>query len=142
MSRSTFFIAVHVFLLKKDQIFLARRFQTGYEDGNYSVPAGHLEPGETPTEAAVREAHEEADVVINPKDLQLVHVMHRIHDRQSVDFFFVARKWQGVPCINEPDKCDEVKWVPLDKLPRNTIPYVRLAIEALLKKTAFSEVRC
>lgn len=142
MSRSTFFVAVHLFLLNKDQIFLARRFQTGYEDGKYSVPAGHVEPGESPTEAAIREAYEEADVHIKPQDLELVHVMHRIHDRQSVDFFFVCRKWQGEPCINEPDKCDEVRWVSLKKLPKNTIPYIRLAIQAVQDKKIYSEATC
>ena len=41
--RSRFPVAVHLFFLRDDQILLLRRFNTGYEDGKYSVVAGHLE---------------------------------------------------------------------------------------------------
>jgi len=57
--RSKFSVAVHLFFLRETQILLLRRFNTGYEDGNYSVVAGHVEAGETITQAAVREGNEE-----------------------------------------------------------------------------------
>jgi len=46
MPHTAFPSACHLFLRRDDQILLLRRFNTGYEDGNYSVIAGHIAHGE------------------------------------------------------------------------------------------------
>ena len=106
-----------------------RRANTGYEDGNYSVVAGHVEAGESVTQAAIREAREEIGVDILPKSLTMSGVMHRRAGDERVDFFFVARVWSGSVGNREPNKCDELRWVPIRELPLNVIPYIRRAIE-------------
>lgn len=147
MQRDRFkiFAAVHVFLIKGSQIFLLRRANTGWGDGQYSVPQGHIEEGESASVCAIREAKEEAGVTIASQDLTFVHMMHR-HSIQSkpphrvyADFFFVARKWQGEPRLAEPAKCDHADWFPLDALPDNTIPYIRQAITYYRNNVPFSE---
>jgi len=40
-------VAVHLFLLQDNKILLSKRYNTGYEDGNWNVPAGHVEEGES-----------------------------------------------------------------------------------------------
>lgn len=125
----TFPVAVHVFFLRGGSVLLLRRLNTGYEDGNYSVPAGHMDGDETIVEAAIREVREEVGIALSPKDVTVVGTMHRRSDSERVDFFLVASAWAGEPSNCEPDRCDELRWAPLDALPVNTIPYVRRALE-------------
>ncbi len=121
--------AVHLFLLRGDQILLLRRYQTGYEDGNYSVVAGHLEGNETVVAAAVREAREEIGIEIAPIDMRVVGVMHRRSTDERVDWFVACERWSGEIRNAEPAKCDDQRWVDPEELPANTIPYVRRAVE-------------
>ncbi len=123
--------AVYIFLYQADCILLSRRFQTGYEDGNYSVPAGHVEEGETLTAALIRETKEEIGVTILPDTVTLAHVMHRKKEDIRLDFFFTATHFSGTPTNCEPHKCDHLAWFPLSRLPSNTIPYIRSAINAV-----------
>lgn len=126
-------------LVVDDKILLSRRYNTGYEDGNYSLPAGHVEEGETLTECMAREASEEIGAEIAPEHYTLVHVMHRKHMDIRMDFFFVADIGNQRPEIREPEKCDDLQLFPLKKLPVNTIPYIRHAIECYQKRIFYSE---
>ncbi len=110
-------------------MLLLRRFHTGYEDGNYSVIAGHLDGGEEVRTAMLREAREEAGIEIALEDLRVVGVMHRRANDERIDFFLTTEKWSGEPHICEPERCDKLAWYPLDALPANTVPYVRRALE-------------
>jgi 8-oxo-dGTP pyrophosphatase MutT (NUDIX family) len=122
--------AVHVLFVREGHVLLLRRANTGYEDGSYSVPAGHLDGGETVTEAAIREAFEETGIMLDKSRLEHGLVMHRRAEAERVDFFVVAKGWLGEPRNLEPEKCDDLAWHALDALPSNLVPYVRRAIEA------------
>ncbi|MDO8617356.1 MAG: NUDIX domain-containing protein [Candidatus Uhrbacteria bacterium] len=131
--------AVHLFLIKDQQILLSRRFHTGYEDGNYSVVAGHLDGNETATSAMIREAREEAGIIVRDYQLRMVHVMHKKLDDERIDFFFEATEWEGEVKNMEPHKCDDLCWFPLNQLPANMVPYVRVGVENYTQKVLFSE---
>ena len=118
---------------------MIRRFNTGYADGQYSVPAGHLDGGETVIAAARREALEEVGVRIDPQNIEFSSVMHRLNGDERVDFFLMIHKWEGEPVNAEPDKCDELRWENLNDLPANTIPYIRQALQNHLLGTKFDE---
>ncbi len=132
--------SVYLILIKDNKILLSRRHNTGYFDGNYSFPAGHLDGNETLKQAMVRETKEEIDVLLVPVDLELVHTMNRrIPDNERVDFFFTAKKWQGEPKIMESDKCDDLSWFESNNLPKNIIPYIKQAIDSFLNNIIYSE---
>lgn len=123
-------VAAHLLLVRDGRVLLLKRANTGYEDGNYSVPAGHLDGGETVTRAAIREAAEEVGIALEPQDVVHALVMHRRDAVERIDFFVTATAWGGEPTNHEPDKCDELQWAEFSDLPANTIPYIRRGIEA------------
>ncbi|MET0779565.1 MAG: NUDIX domain-containing protein [Candidatus Saccharimonadales bacterium] len=140
--RFTVIPAVYLILRRGDQVLLMRRCNTGYQDGKYSLPAGHLDGDESASAAMVREAKEEAGITVAPDDLTLVHTMHRraeegTHER--MDLFFEAIVWQGEPQVTEPDKCDDAQWFDAVKLPDNTVEVVVQALRAVANHEPYSE---
>jgi len=132
--------AVHLFLMDGDKILLLRRFNTGYEDGNFSVPAGHLDGGETIKEAAAREALEEVGITILQDDLEIVQAMHRKTEQgERIDYFLHCEKWSGGVTNREPGKCDLLQWCFTEGLPSNIIPYVAYALENFLQGVKFTD---
>lgn len=130
-TRHAIVCASYLLLIKDEKILLLRRSNTGYEDGNYSVPAGHVDEGEPVRRCLVREAKEEIGVTIQENDATLRHVLHRNKREggfERLDFFFTCKKWKGEITNMEPEKCDDLSWFAVDTLPENTIPYIREAI--------------
>lgn len=134
--------ASYLVLFKGSEVLLLRRANTGFCDGDYSLPAGHVEAGETFTQALTREIKEEVGIVLDPKNVKVEHVMHRkshTDGSERVDVFFKADKWQGEIENKEPHKCDDLSWFSLEGLPENIIPYIKQALGCIHKKIFFSE---
>lgn len=137
--RFTVIPAVYLVLQRAHEVLLIRRANTGYRDGEYSLPAGHHDGGESLRSAMVREAKEEIGIDVHEMDLQLAHVMHRkADDGERVDFYFTCDKWLGDVANCEPEKCDELRWTSPQELPENTIPEVRQALRAIANTIPFS----
>lgn len=143
MPRNYFTIipAVYLILEKDNQILLLRRYNTGYNDGLYSLPSGHVEDGEFPIDALIREAQEEIGINLKKEDLQLVHTMYRRQSAEStrVDFYIVAKEWSNTISNMEPHKCDDLSWVSYEALPDTVIPVVKQAIMAYREGVIYSE---
>lgn len=112
------------------------RANTGYLDGYWAVPAGHVERGESVLAAARREVREEVGVEIDPAHLVPLTAMHRTGGNgdpidERVDFFFATTRWTGEPHLLEPDKAAGLDWFPLDRLPDPVVPHEARVLAAL-----------
>ncbi len=127
--RHSFPVLVHVVLSQApDRVFLLRRAGTGYRDGWYTLPGGHVEAGETLTAAAHRECREEAGVVAT--SLMPVAVLSYLDRReqppvQGYNFIFLAREFTGNPGIAESENFDACGFFPPGGCPETTIDWVR-----------------
>ena len=127
---------------KDEKILLLRRSNTGYEDGKYSLVAGHVDKGESVIQTMVREAGEEAGIFIRPENLELAHIMHRMKKKENderIDFFFRCRSWEGEIKNMEPHKCDDLSWFSPKAIPENTIDYIKTALKLADKGQIYSE---
>ena len=127
--RDLFPVLAHTLLVRNDQVLLLRRAHTGYLDGWYALPGGHLQRGESIVACAIRECLEETGLVLDPARVRPAAVMpYRSADQQGVDFIMACDAIAGEPRLGEPDRFDDVRWFGVDALPRNAAPYIEHAI--------------
>lgn len=92
--------------------------QTGFGVGRIVTLGGHVEPGETPAQAAVREVFEESGVTLTEDNLEHAGTIEFIFpgrpewDMSTV--VFRARTWTGKP---EPSEEIAPAWYPVDGVP-------------------------
>ncbi|MET9778815.1 NUDIX domain-containing protein [Streptomyces sp. NPDC006367] len=136
-------VGVHLYLERDGQVLLGLRHpSSAYAGGAWHVLAGHCEE-EAATACLVREAREEAGLVIDPADVDLVHTVHmreRPTDPPRIQLFFRARRWEGTPEIREPDKCVAWQWWSTKDLPEPTVSYTCTAIEGIRAGRAYTEL--
>lgn len=151
MSKDRFkqIVAVHLVLKQKGKILLQLRQNTGYEDGSYSLPGGHVEQGETAIAALQREMKEELCIEFDSSDAVFAHVMHRKgDDHERIDFFFTVQQWLGAVTNGEPEKCGGLVWadsgrvreiVTAKKTEEKIVPYIASALESIAAGELFSQ---
>jgi 8-oxo-dGTP diphosphatase len=132
-------LAVSIIFKDHDKVLLLLRQNTGYADGLYTLPAGHVEANETIMQAAIREAAEETGAIIAPEDLKLIHVMYRKSNFPYVEFFWQCTNWRGKIKNNEPEKCKELAFYPLQQLPDNMVVNIKPILENGATSVGFSE---
>lgn len=126
----------------EEEILLQKRMNTGYMDGYYDLSAsGHVEKDEQMTKTLIRETKEELGIDISIKDIEFVTIMHTNSKDKQIYYngFFKATKYSGEITINEPTKCEELKWFKLNELPSNILPDRLQAIQNYINNIKYSE---
>jgi len=110
------------FVLRDGKVLMTQRA----DNGNWSMPSGAHDPGESLSMTAVRETLEETGITVRPVDVVGIftdprHVIHYTSDdevRQEFSIVYRAEYVSGEPtCSSETRR---VEWVPsaeLDRLP-------------------------
>ncbi len=134
-------VSVFVLIQQGSSILLLHRKNTGWQDNKWSLPAGRHDGAEPLPNAAARELLEETGLVVQPENLELVHVQHHKIGRDGKEWlgvFFSASHWTGTPTLLEPDKHDALQWH--ETLPDTMVNYVREAVEKIAVGQRFSSV--
>lgn len=125
----------------REEVLLLRRANTNYMDGRWDFAgSGHVEAGETASQALCRELFEETGLMARPEDAVFLHVSHRIKEPTYYDFYFQIKVWTGEPAIREADKCSGMAWFPTDALPEDMIPNRRRAFLLAKNGVRYSEI--
>lgn len=128
--------AVFVAAVDGSKVVLQRRKGTGWMDGHYDLPSGHIEPGESLKEAAARELEEESGLKASLGDLELFHIAQNDAGSNGpyVYFVFRTKHWTG-HISDDDDKVDSIGFFNMNALPKKLVPYVRRALKDIRTKT-------
>jgi 8-oxo-dGTP diphosphatase len=140
--RDAFPVIVHTLLWRRGAVVLLRRSGTGFLDGWYALPGGHLQRGEGIVECAVREIREETGIDVQASQLRAAAVMPYLSgQQQGIDFIMACDDFTGEPELAEPERSDAIGFWRPDALPHNTVPYLRQALALVAKRDWFLESR-
>ena len=137
-------VGVHLYLQDEhDRTLLGLRHpDSAYAGNQWHFLAGHCEREEA-ISCLVREAQEEAGLIIERGNVELVHLIHLVDSpsaRPRIGLVFQARSWSGTPSILEPDRCVEWRWWDPKDLPAEVVPYTRQAIEGIVAGQLYSQL--
>ncbi len=114
--------------------------QTKSNGESFTLPGGKIEGEEYAKEALIREAFEEAGIILSKKSLHLAHVVYKkLHSTTEIIFFFRAAVWKGELKVNEPDKFKDTVWLPNDEPPKRLPAVIKSAMDKIAKGKIFSQ---
>ncbi|GKQ33877.1 NUDIX domain-containing protein [Streptomyces sp. A012304] len=136
-------VGVHLHLERDGKVLLGLRHpESPFAPSQHHFLAGHCEQ-ESAVACLIREAREEAGLVIEAADVELVHTVHVVDAPGApprLQLVFRARRWAGEPRVLEPDACLGWGWWPLDALPDPMVGYARAALDGIREGRPYTEL--
>jgi 8-oxo-dGTP pyrophosphatase MutT (NUDIX family) len=129
--RHGFPVVVHLLVGAGGRVLLLERARTGRADGFWAPPGGHLEAGEWPLEAALRECVEETGVCV-PADRARPLATLAFGDGPrgpGLNLLFGARLDAAPDARPAPDSAARVAWCDPAALPTPAVPWLREVLE-------------
>lgn len=117
-------VGIGVILCKDNKVLLGKRLGS-HGAGTWALPGGHLDPGESISQCAIREVAEETAMLL-----------HNVHHAGFTDDYFIEESrhyitlfveasypdFEGEPENCEPDKCESWQWHEWHSLPQPLFP--------------------
>ena len=119
-------VAAAVLVRRGEQILLIRRAHEPFR-GLWTLPAGFVNAGEDPAEAAIRECAEETGLVIEITGILAIH-SGREHPRGSDFVIFFAGQLMG-GTLHADDDADAAEWFERGDLPALAFQSTKMIIE-------------
>lgn len=122
--------AVVILNKKKNKVLFGKRINC-FASGTYGVPGGRTHEDEKLIDSAKRELKEETGLI--SKNIRYLGVVRDVYfDHTFVHFAFLCSQYEGSVKTMEKDKCAGWKWYSFKKLPKNTFPPHKKAVEIFL----------
>ena len=124
--RAQFRVVVHLLVQAGGADLLIQRHGTGEADGLWAPPGGHLEPGEYPGSAALRECLEETGIAVPAARCRAVATLayDAGNGRAGLNLLFAAELDHATPPTRP-----SAAWFESARRPQPSVPWLETAFE-------------
>lgn len=122
-------VGIGVMLVNRNEEILLGKRKGSHGEGQWGLPGGSLEYGESFEECARRELEEEIGPYVKYNGLHVVSVINLLDymPKHYIDIGMMAYYDGGDPYVMEPEKCEEWRWFWMYALPTphfTTVPRI------------------
>lgn len=128
-------VGCNTIIVKNGKILLGKR-GSGYGQGTWGFPGGHLELDEDLIDGAEREIKEELG--LTDQKLEFLSITEGVRDEAHyIQVNFIIKDFKGEVKLMEPDRCEEWRFFEIDNLPENIYPPHQNIIKAYLQNVVY-----